>query len=160
MISSIVLIILNLLRKINAEESLSFADCGKGAAFASLEYNRLRCKPVSRVSVKLKSGEDYKTFVNCEEAQNRGIVRERFLNATELSNKTLADADRIIAFSKSASEKIVLMVPFCMTDVLACSAEVISNDIGKLEGFYVTGVRYSFTENKEFTRLTLKRKEN
>ncbi|MBQ2944278.1 MAG: hypothetical protein IJD93_06290 [Ruminococcus sp.] len=143
-----------------SESEVVFSDCGKGVAFTSLEYNRLRCKLISKVRVKLKSGEDYNALVTSTDAQDRKVVRERYINATELSSKTLADAERLIGASKTASEIIVLTVPFCMTDALAVCACVESSEIGRLDGFCVTGIRYSFSENEEFTRLTLKRKEN
>ena len=137
-----------------------FSDSGRGVAFTSFEYNRLRCKMISKVRVKVKSGEDYKVLVNSNDAQKSKVVRERYLNATELSNKTLADADRLIKASETASEKAVLTVPLCMTDVRSWSVCVESKDLGRLDGLCVTGIRYSISENEEFTRLTLKRKEN
>lgn len=148
------------LRGVPFGSEIVFSDSGRGVAFTSFEYNRLRCKMISKVRVKVKSGEDYKVLVNSNDAQKSKVVRERYLNATELSNKTLADADRLIKASETASEKAVLTVPLCMTDVLSWSVCVESKDLGRLDGFCVTGIRYSISENEEFTRLTLKRKEN
>lgn len=142
-----------------SESEVDFSDMGKGQNFTSFEYNRLRCKMISKVRVKLKSGEDYNAQITSSDAQAKGVVRERYLNATRLSGKTLADADRLIKVSETAGEKAVLTVPCCMTDVLSDRVCVESKELGRFEGFCVTGIRYSLSENEEFTRLTLKRKE-
>ncbi len=137
-----------------------FSNSDEGVPFINLEYNRLRCKFISRVRVKLEQGGEYSAIVKAEEAIRRGVVRERYINATELSSKTLLDADRLISASKNNSEILTVNVPKCMTDILGKSASVHDEKLGSLTGFCVTGIRYSLTENAENTRLTLTRKES
>ncbi len=136
------------------------SNIGDGIPFTSLEYNRLRCKLISRVRVKLEQGGEYSAVVKDEEAIRRGIERERYINATELSSKTLSDADRLISASRSKGETVTVNVPFCMTDVLGKSASVRDKWLGNLTGFCVTGIRYSLTQDSENTRLILTRKES
>lgn len=140
-------------------EELVFSDKGAGIPFTSLEHSYLRCKLVSRVRVKLSNGGEYSTFVTCKEAENSGVCRERYLNADELSGKTLAQADRLIELGKLKSEKLTISVPMCMTDALGADACVYDGS-AEYKGFYVTGIRYSLSKEGEATKLNLMRKES
>lgn len=138
---------------------LVFSNDGAGFPYTGLEYNRLRCRLISQVRVKTSQGGEYSSFVEDAEARAQGVVRERFVNAADLSSKTLADADRLIATARQKSETLTLTVPFAMTDVLTCSAAVCDSTAGEHRDFQVTGVRYSLSKKGESTRLTLGRKE-
>ena len=127
--------------------------------YTAFEHNRLRCKLVSCVRVKFNMSEGYTALVEDKEAIVSGALRERFLNADVLSGKSLSDADRLIDNGRLRSEKITLMVPLCATEVLGKSAVVDDSTFGVYEGFYVEGVRYTFDDKGEKTRLTLGRKE-
>ncbi len=140
-------------------EELVFSDEGMGIPYASLEHSLLRCKLISRVRVKLSLGGEYSTFVADRETEGSGVRRERYLNADELSGKTLAQADRLIESGRLKSEKLTLSVPLCMTDVLGAGA-CVYDSTGEYKGFYVTGIRYSLSNDSESTKLTLMRKEN
>lgn len=144
----------------DSTQELVLSNAGTGVPYASLEYNKLRCKLISRVCVKTAQGGEYSSFVEDRDALSRGIVRERFVNAADLSAKTLADADKLIASARLKSEALTVTVPCAMTNVLACSVAVCDSTAGELSGFYVTGIRYSLSEKGESTRLTLGRKEN
>lgn len=139
---------------------LMFSDKGDGIAYSTLEHSLLRCKLISRVRCKLAQGGDYTSYVCNEDAQARGVLRERYLNADELSGRSLDDADRIIDSARAKSEKITLLVPQCMTESLGAQAVVCDSTAGEYRGFTVTGIRYSLSRNSESTKLTLMRKEN
>ncbi len=140
-------------------EELMLSDKGMGTPYTSFEHSRLRHKLISRVRVKLSLGGEYSSFVVDKEAESSGVLRERYLNADELSGKTLAQADRLIESGKLKSEKLIISVPLCMTDVLGTGA-CVYDSTGEYKGFYVTGIRYSLSNDGESTKLTLMRKEN
>ncbi|MBQ8000817.1 MAG: hypothetical protein IJ298_06295 [Ruminococcus sp.] len=142
------------------KECLVFSDKGDGIAYSNLEHNLLRCKLISCVRCKVTQGEDYTSYICNEDAQARGVLRERYLNADELSGKSLADADKLIVSARAKAEKFTLLVPQCMTDIPGAQAVVCDSAVGEHRGLYVTGIRYSLNSTGETTRLTLMRKEN
>lgn len=142
------------------KEELVFSDRGEGLSYVSLEHNRLRCKLISKVRVKTAQGGEYTSFVTDKEALEKGVQRERFVNASDLSGKSLSDADRLIASARLKSEKLTLLIPLCMTQVLGKRVRISDTASGEHKGFYVTGIRYSLRDLSETTRLQLQRKEN
>lgn len=144
----------------DTENQLVFSDKNdkNSIRYTDFEHNKLRCKLLSCVKVKTNLSEGYSSCVTDKEAEESGVLRERYLNADMFSGKSLSDADRLISNARLKSEKITLMVPLCMTSSLGKIAIVDDSVSGFYEGFYVESVRYSFNEKGEETRLTLIRK--
>lgn len=130
----------------------------KTTGYTAVEHNRLRCKLISCVRVKLRQGDGYSACIKDSEATESGVCRERFLNADTLSGKSLADADKLIYNSRLRSETITLQIPDCLIDAVGADAVVDDSVLGMYEGFYVEGIRYTLSDKGESTRLDLARK--
>ncbi|MGN0452779.1 MAG: hypothetical protein ACI4GZ_03150 [Ruminococcus sp.] len=129
-----------------------------GIAYSHLERTRLRCKPVSRVFVKTEAAKDYITKAENADAQKRGIVRERYINASNASTGTLKKADELIEKTASKFETAVLYVNQRLTDVLGAKARVNEPELGSSEDYYVSSIRYTANEDGETTKLLLRKK--
>lgn len=129
---------------------------GKGSVpCESFRIVNLRCNRVSGVYVKLKDGEGYSSFVEDSEAVKEGINKIRYLNTASGSADTLLDADKILAEAKRKSFYAEAVCRGFFGDALG--KEVIAE--GADFKLYVSAVRYVCGEKGEYTKLTLKRKE-
>lgn len=138
---------------------LIFSDDGKGLPFTDFTYNRLRCRRISKIYVKLKDGEDYLTCVCDDDAVEKGIQRQRYMDVSSATRETLADVHTALNTSRAKAEEISLLYPGKLTDVISASARVSVQ--GKLyEGFVVKNLDYTCGKDREYTRITLRRKEN
>lgn len=136
-----------------------FSDTGEGIAFTSVEHNRLRCRIISKVKAKTDTSADYSVEISNSEAVSGGVIRERYINASAFSKTPLSKAYEILKNSTRNCQKITLVCPACITNVLGKDAKVICS--GNLyEGYFVKSVRYSFSAGTEKTRITLCRKES
>lgn len=142
------------------DKTVTFENKGKGLPYLSLEHDRLRCKLISCVKVKTAVGGEYSSLIENPNAVNRGIHRERYINATLLSSTPLSKADEIISNAKKADETVTLYSPLRLTELLGADAVVKDPGAGELRGFYVSGIRYSLSDKGEVTKLTLRKKEN
>ncbi len=126
-----------------------------GTPFESLRIVNLRCNRISGVCVKLKDGEGYSSFVADSEAENEGVSKVRYLNTASGSADTLMDADRILAEARSKSFYAQAVCRGFFGDALGKGVKVQDTDFS----LYVSAVRYISGKKGEYTRLTLKRKE-
>lgn len=136
-----------------SEGKLVFGE--SGVAFESLRISKLRYNRVSKVLVKLKESKGYECAVVNSKAENEGINKVRYLNATLGSSAVLTDADKILEEGESDSFAADLVCRGFLADALGKDAEIAGLD----EELYVSALRLTLSKNGEFTRLNLKRKE-
>ena len=138
--------------------ALWFADDGSGLPFTDLTHRKLRCRRISRIYAKTSEQGGYDTVVCEAEAVCAGVVRERYMDVSEYSDLTLSDVHEALEKARSKSEEMSLVYPGRLTDTLF--AEVSIKAGGRVyEGFEVKALDYTLSEDKEFTKLTLCRKE-
>lgn len=141
------------------QEDILFSNSVQGVTYSQLEYNRLRCKLISKVRAKTQTEGDYTTVVSSADALSRGIQRERYIDASRLSATPLSKAYEALENGALSSEEITLRCPLCLAGRLSAKGTV-RTDTETLEGFYVKALRYTLSNSKEVTRVTLRRKEN
>jgi len=128
---------------------------GEGILLKSLKTYNLRHSRVSRVYLKLKEGEGYISFIADNDAENEGINKIRYLNASSTSSSSVEDADKILSQAKAKSFYAEAVCRGCLGDALGKTAKVESIE----EELYVSALKYYFGKDGEYTNLTLKRKE-
>ncbi|MBQ4569591.1 MAG: hypothetical protein IJA62_06030 [Ruminococcus sp.] len=136
-----------------------FSNLGDGIPFERLEHSRLRCKLISTVRAKTQTAGQYDTAVANPEAIAKGIRRERYLDASDLSGDTLSKAFEAVKSAQQSSEVLTLRCSVQLAPLLGAQARVISSH-GEYENYRVSSLRYVMSDGKEYTRVTLCRKES
>lgn len=138
---------------------LYFSNKGEGLPFTEFTYNRLRCRQISKIYVKRDGSEDYRTPVADDDAIERDIQRERYMDISSYAAENISDVYRALAESKARSEEISLVYPGKLTGVVSACVKISVQ--GKVyEDFEVSSLDYTLHRDSEHTRLTLHRKEN
>ncbi len=136
-----------------------FSNFGEGIPFTGFEHKKLRCKLLSKIRAKTGTSREYDTVVSNPEAVNCGVVRERYLNASQFSGEYLSTAFDAINKSVQNSCVLSLKCPVQMVNSLGAQAKV-ETAHGDYENFRVKSLRYVLGDSGEYTRVTLCRKEN
>ena len=138
-------------------KEIVFSDSGVGVTFTQLSESVKRCEEISRVRVKVNSVGGYRQSVDEPDALARGIVRERYLNAT-LTDTPLKCADVMLRNSRKKAYSLTLSCPLGLPDIIGCDAKVSSRIAGDREGLYVSSLRYRMDKHEEKTTVVLKRR--
>lgn len=139
------------------EEPLFFGGRG-GLLFTEASVKIKRCKRLSCVFVKTSADRGYDMNIEDREAADRGIKRERFLNASNPISTPVSRADTMLENGRKQSFEITLTCPGRMTAVLGrnVQAQVCGE---KYRNLYVSGLQYKLLPGKETTTLVLNRKK-
>ena len=143
----------------SSDNRIVFSDSGDGVAYLELRESKKRCEEISRVNIKVADTEGYRFMMDNTDAIERGIRRERYLNAV-LTSTPMTCADAMIASGKAASYSLTLT---CAGDLLHCmgnSAEVVSRQLGTLGDLYVSGLSYHLSARGDTTTVQLKRRNS
>lgn len=130
-----------------------FDNSGAGVTF---NYIRVSDNSYSRISaVHIRTGSDgYSTSVKDAEAEKLGIIRERYLNADNLSAASPSDADRMISAGRNGSYTVTLKSREGFLNRIGCKARVNTPLCGERE-LTVSSVNYKLTSHGENTTITL-----
>ena len=128
-----------------------------GIGYNSIKENNKRCKILSNVRVKVKSGGGYDMNVKNEYA-NSLIKRERYLDAS-VASASPDIAQIMIDKGNAMSYELELKSPYRLLNILGAKALISDSLIGERAGLYVSSVYYKLTPDSEFTTVKLK-KEN
>lgn len=140
------------------KEPLFFSNESQGIPFTEFSYSRLPCRRISKIFVKTEPQGDYDTIVADEDAALKGIIRERYMDVSDISDRSLMEAHEAISEAHKSSREITLVCPNRLLGVLSAQASVKAG--GKLyEGFEVKSLVYTLNGDTEETRLILKGKE-
>ncbi len=126
--------------------------------YISLTQTQKRCEEISRVNIKVTNSSGYFCKVTNEDAEKRGITRERYLNAV-LTDTPMKCADMMISNGRKNSFNIKLICQGRYLDILGRSAKVKSDFCSDEENLYVSEVRYVLNSKKDLTTIVLKRKD-
>lgn len=133
--------------------ALAFGGEG-GIACTAVQITDRRCKRLSRVYIKTQAGMRYSTEFEDREAVEKGIVRERYLNASQPLSVPASRADDMLKNAKRQSLCAMVECPGRMTGYMGRSASVQAGS-RILTGLYVAGLRYTLSGREEKTVLTL-----
>lgn len=139
------------------ETGIVFSNSG-GQPYISITENNKRCERISRVFVKTDPAKGYETVITDEDAVNKKIVRQRYLNAT-LANTPLQCADNMIQQGRNNSYAVTLVCPGRVVSVLGFPAAAEDPVLGRLDGLYVSRIRYVLRAAGETTTIVLRKKE-
>ena len=134
-----------------------FTDRGSGIVYTELRESMKRCEELSRVNVKLENSGGYSYSVDDADAVDRGIRRERYMNAV-LTATPIKCADIMLKNGRNKAYSIKLKSPCRLLGILGSSAEVRSMQIGDRSGLYVSAVRFRLDSRGEYTEVELKRR--
>lgn len=135
-----------------------FSNSGDGVKFQSFYECKKRCEEISKVRIKATNSGGYHTVVENEDACNRKIQRERYLNAV-FTNTPVVYAKNMIESSKKKSYYITLKCVGCHIGSFMGGACVKLSDAKMIKDLYVSSVRYNLSNNTDMTTIMLKRKE-
>lgn len=140
------------------KQPLYFSNDSEGISFTEFSYSEFPCRRISKIFVKTESQGDYDTVVADEVAVEKGIVRERYMDVSDISDKSLIEAQEAITDAKKSSQEINIVCPLRLLGVLSAQVSVRVGE--KLyEGFEVKSLSYTLSGDREETRLTLTGKE-
>lgn len=143
------------LNGIQCDKSIYFSNTD-GISYISLKENNKRCNTLSDVWVKLSSGDGYILNVMNEDAKERKIKRERYLDAAGASASPTV-AQTMIRNSTDNSYEIIVASLGRHLNILGASAVIDDPYIGRRDGLYVSNIYYNLTPDGERTTITLKR---
>lgn len=136
-----------------------FSDSGDGLAYTELREVKKRCEEISRVNMKVHEDEGYRYSVDNTDALQRGVCRERYLNAALISTP-MTCADAMIQNGAAASYGIRLKCSGCALDKMGCRATVRNRLLGEIKDLYVSSVSYRLGADGDTTTLQLKRRKD
>lgn len=145
------------MKDITGTKSVKFSDTADGIRYTSVSESRKRCEEISRVNVKTTNADGYTYPIDNADAVERGIVRERYLNAV-LTQTPIKCADTMIENGRAASYSLSLNCPSRQLSIYGCGASVHNPILGDIDGLYVSGIRYRLTSKGESTDIILKRR--
>lgn len=140
------------------DEALLFCDNGQGINYFGYAENIRRCDEISCVKIKLSNQTGYDAEVQNEDAVKRGIIRQRYLDASKTDTPALY-AQRMIQNSKKKSYILTLNCFGRHLNILHRNAVVNDSVYGKKDKLYVSSLRYSLSDSGEYTVVKLMRKE-
>ncbi len=141
------------------DDELKFSVNGEKPA-VSLQYRRLRYKPLSLVRVRTPESSGYTSVVADEDSLREGIVRERYLDVTYDSSEGLQKADRLISAARAGAQMVKMRIDGRVLTDTGTSVKIEGADINLPEGMYISSLRYALSGTSEYTDITLKKKEN
>lgn len=134
-------------------EVLTFG--GKGGIVCTMVQEVVRrCKRLSRVYIKTQAGGRYTTQIDDHEAAKKGIIRQRYLNASQPLSVPVSRADDMLKNAGKQSFTVLVECPECLAGCIGKRASV-NLDGRLLTGLYVAGLRYTLSGREEKTVLTL-----
>ena len=126
----------------------------KGIPYTSVTESIRRCDELSRVNVKLSPDDGYGYRVENRDALERGICRERYLNAM-LGGQSVQNADVMLEKSRLKARSVILNCVGRHTGLLGCGAVFADEARGD---WYVAAVKYRMNSKGESTQIKLRRR--
>lgn len=134
-----------------------FFDNTNGITFNSISICSSSYSRISRVLVCSDKGLNYDTAVNDEDAQQLGIVRERYVNAGEDSPYYLSDADKLIENGKRDSYTVTVKSDERILNKIGCPVRV-NSDVCDTDNLIVSSIHYKAVSGSEQSTVKLIRR--
>ena len=123
-----------------------------------IDYAHICKKPhklISQVFLKIDYKDSYKYNLKNDFALNKGVLRHRYINATDTTFYSVNTAQKVIEKSNNDYINITIKTPKFMADVIGQNAEfVIGETVYK--NMYIYKVAYSYNQGKENTTIALR----
>ena len=143
------------LKGIQREESLRFGSANGCIRYSQMSERIKRCEEISAVKVKTANTGGYDLPITDDEAQSRGILRERYLNAV-LTGSPMRCADDMIRAGRVKAYSLRLRCPGSLLGKEGCRASVEGMTDG--DELYIGALRYRLSGSGEYTDVILKRR--
>jgi len=135
-----------------------FSDTEQGIRYSSFCENIRRCEEISQVNVKVTNSCGYNNIIKNDDAQSRGVVRQRYINSV-LTDTPADCAQKMISKGRQKAYTITLMCAGRHLDVFMKNAKVLHSFHEVSDELFVCAVRYRLDNKKDVTTVTLKRKD-
>ena len=126
--------------------------------YYSLKENKIRCKIISQVKLKLTEFGTYSSVLNNTKSQSKGINRVRYVNAAA-DNSTVETADKMIEQSNHDSYRLTLECIGCYPNLLGCRAVVNDETLGKVDGLRIIKTFCKIDGGGSRTTVVLRKEE-
>ncbi len=136
------------------EDELKFSNVN-GIRYNSIKENIKRHKIISDVIIKPVKSDNYNTVYNDSFSKSHNIIRKRYVDI--FSEKDYDTARMILENSRKNSFEITLTTPRGIIDKLGAKVSIEDENLGNLQGLYISSIYYCLTPEKEETTLILKR---
>lgn len=128
-----------------------------GVQYTRLREVKKRCEEISAVRVKATNTGTYSYPIVNKSAKERGVRRERYLNAV-LTESPMRCADAMIANGSKKSYAVYLRCEGCLLGTEGSRADLTDAVIGVEDDLYISAVHYRMTSDGEYSDITLKRR--
>ena len=128
-----------------------------GVTYTQLREVKKRCEEISAVHVKADSGGTYSLAIENSAARDRGVRRERYLNAV-LTESPMKCADAMIDNGDIKSYAVYLRCKGCLLGTEGNRAVISDPVIGERDDLYISAVHYRMKGDGAYSNITLKRR--
>ena len=128
-----------------------------GVRYTRLREVKKRCEEISAVHVKATAGGTYSRPIRNASARERGVCRERYLNAV-LTESPMKSADAMIQNGDSKAYAVYLRCDGCLLGTEGNRAVISDPILGDTDGLYISAVHYRMKGDGAYSNITLKRR--
>lgn len=127
-----------------------------GIPVYALEEQQNPCRLLSKIHLRVKPGERYRSALTNANPACAAFRRERYVDVTA-ANRSIDTAQQMIDNSNAASYRVVLRCGGCQAALLGRTAQVRSRALGTLKSLRVTGVRTQLNNKGTVSIITLEK---
>ena len=128
-----------------------------GVPYTQLREVKKRCEEISAVRVKASNSGTYSLVIENHAAKDRGVRRERYLNAV-LTESPMKCADAMIDNGDVKSYAVYLRCKGCLLGTEGNRAVISDPVLGDRDDLYISAVHYRMNGDGAYSNITLKRR--
>ena len=128
-----------------------------GVRYTQLREVKKRCEEISAVHVKASNGGTYSLPIKNASARERGVRRERYLNAV-LTESPMKCADAMIKNGDAKSYAVYLRCEGCLLGTEGDRAVIDDAILSERNDLYISAVHYRMKGDGAYSNITLKRR--
>lgn len=153
------------------EDTISFINNNKNYLYtlfsdgknADYQYRKIECskfpyKLISKINVKTSASDYYKTAVKNNFALEKGIIRERYLDACNLVT-SMSSAQKMINNSNNEFEEYRLYFNSLIFNSVYEKCSISDYYLGNIENLYISKIIVGSDMNGYYSKITLKKEE-
>ena len=140
---------------IQREQTTVFGE--NGVRYITLSEINKRCEEISAVYVKTSNVGSYTLPIENTRATERGIRRERYLNAA-LTESPMRCADEMLSNGEAKAYSVSLRCPTCLIGAEGNRAQLQDAVVDTDKELYISSVHYRMNANGEYSDVILKRR--
>ncbi len=129
----------------------------EGVPYTHLREAKKRCEEISAVHVKASNSGTYSLAIENRAAKNRGVCRERYLNAV-LTESPMKCADAMIDNGDVKSYAVYLRCKGCLLGTEGNRVVISDPVLGDRDDLYISAVHYRMKGDGAYSNITLKRR--